>query len=88
MARGYYNGQIDLLIPDGTPVPAGCDAGYRHGRWEGTVSLGDTERRVEQGDVCHVRLNGEDLRIIITGQVGSKRFSFIALIKPDPYESL
>lgn len=88
MPRNIFNGSVEFLIPDGTPMSANCDAGFRQGRWTGTISLPDTERRVERGDVCHLRLGDEDLRVIITDQVGSKRYSFIALIKPDPYESL
>jgi hypothetical protein len=88
MARNYYNGPVPFLIPDGTPVAASCDAGFRQGRWTGTVSLHETERRLEQGDVCQMTLGDENLRIIITDQVGSRRYSFIALIKPDPFESL
>ncbi len=88
MARYYYNGPVPFLIPDGTPVSASCDAGFRQGRWTGTVSLHETERRLEQGDVCQMTLGDENLRIIITDQVGSRRYSFIALIKPDPFESL
>ena len=88
MPGSYYNGPVDFLIPDGTPVPATCDAGFRQGRWTGTVSLHHTERRLEQGDVCHIMLRQESMRIIITDQVGSRRYAFIALIKPDPFESL
>lgn len=86
--RNTFSGPAEFLIPDGTPVSATCDADFRHGRWSGTVSLKDTERRVERGDVCQLRLASEDLRIVITEQVGSKRYSFIALIKPDPFETL
>ena len=88
MPRGYFNGRADFLIPDGTPVDASCDAGFRQGRWTGTVTLQNSERRVEQGDVCQLTLGGENLRVIITEQVGSRRYSFIALIKPDPFETL
>lgn len=88
MPRNYFNGPVPFLIPDGTPIPASCDAGFRQGRWTGTVNLQDTERRLEQGDVCQMSLDGENLRVIITEQVGSRRYSFIALIKPDPFESL
>jgi len=85
---GYYHGAVEFLIPDGTPVPATCDAGFRQGRWTGVVNLGDTDRRVERGDVCQIVLREERLRIVITDQVGSRRYSFIALIKPDPFETL
>jgi len=85
---GYYSGAVEFLIPDGTPVAATCDAGFRQGRWTGVVSLGETDRRLERGDVCQIALREERLRVIITDQVGSKRYSFIALIKPDPYETL
>ena len=87
-SRNNFSGAVEFLIPDGTPLSASCDAGFRQGRWTGTVSLKDTERRVERGDVCQLRLAGEDLRVVVTEQVGSKRYSFIALIKPDPFETL
>jgi len=86
--RNYFSGTVDFMIPDGTPVPASCEAGFRQGRWTGVVSLGDTQRRVERGDVCQLALHGENLRIVITDQVGSKRYAFIALVKPDPFETL
>ena len=86
--RGHYNGSVEFLIPDGTPVPATCDASFRQGRWNGVVSLQDTVRRIERGDVCQLTLHDENLRVVITDQVGSKRWAFIALIKPDPFESL
>ncbi len=88
MPRNYFNGQAEFLLPDGTPLAAKCDAGFRQGRWTGTVALVDSERRLERGDVCQLRLNDEDLRVIITEQVATRRYAFIALIKPDPYESL
>ena len=88
MPGNYYNGAVAFLIPDGTPVRAACDASFRQGRWTGVVTLQETERRVEQGDVCQLTLAGENLRIIITDQVGTRRYTFIALIKPDPFESL
>jgi hypothetical protein len=88
MPSNYYSGAVDFLIPDGTPVEATADAGFRQGRWTGVVTLRNTERRIEQGDVCHISLGEENLRIIITDQVGTRRYSFIALIKPDPFESL
>lgn len=88
MPSNHFNGAADFLIPDGTPVPAKCDASFRQGRWSGTVSLLDTDRRVEQGDVCQLRLDEEELRVVITEQVGSMRYAFIALVKPDPYERL
>lgn len=88
MPRGYYNGPVEFLIPDGTPVEASCDASFRQGRWTGWITLRNTERRVEQGDVCQMTLDAENLRIIITDTAGTRRYSFIALIKPDPFESL
>jgi len=87
MPRNYYSGSVEFLIPDGTPVPAKCEASFRNGRWTGVVSLADTLRRIEQGDVCQLTLGDENLRIIVTDQVGSRRYSFIALIKPDPFEA-
>jgi len=88
MPATHFNGAADFLIPDGTNVPARCDAGFRQGRWTGTISLIDSERRLERGDVCQLRLHDEDLRVVITEQVASKRYSFIALVKPDPFETL
>jgi hypothetical protein len=85
---GYYSGTVEFLIPDGTPIAATCDAGFRQGRWTGVISLGETDRRLERGDVCQIVLHKERLRIVITDQVGSRRYSFIALIKPDPFETL
>lgn len=83
-----FNGPAPFLIPDGTPVPAACDAGFRAGRWAGTVSLQETDRSLERGDVCHLALGAENLRVIITDVMGKKRYAFIALITPDPDEHL
>jgi hypothetical protein len=88
MPGNYYSGPVAFLIPDGTPVAARCEAGFRQGRWTGVVSLDETQRRVEQGDVCQLTLHDENLRVIITDQVGTRRYAFIALIKPDPFETL
>ena len=88
MPLNRYSGPIDFLIPDGTPVEASCDAGFRQGRWTGIVTLRNTERRIERGDVCQMTLGEENLRVIITDAEGTRRYSFIALIKPDPFESL
>lgn len=88
MPSNYFNGPVEVLIPDGTPVSAACDASFRQGRWTGVVTLRESERSIERGDVCHVALDGENMRVIITDQVGSRRYSFIALIKPDPNEML
>jgi hypothetical protein len=88
MPANHYNGPVPFLIPDGTPVDATCEAGFRQGRWTGVVTLRNTERRVEQGDVCQMTLADENLRVIITEQVATRRYSFIALIKPDPFETL
>lgn len=83
-----YSGAAPFLIPDGTPVEATCEAGFRGGRWAGWVTLRETERSLERGDVCHMALRGEDLRIIITEVGKSRRYAFVALIKPDPDEHL
>lgn len=83
-----FNGSIPFLIPDGTAVPASCDAGFRGGRWAGTVSLQETERSLERGDVCQMALGEENLRVVITYVLGRKRYTFIALITPDPDEQL
>lgn len=85
-----FDGPVDFLYPDGTHIQATVHAGQRGGRWAGTVSLDALDRRLEQGDICrvtHARFDGE-MRIVITDQTGSRRYAFIGLIKPDPWESL
>jgi hypothetical protein len=76
-------------MPDGEHFRAQCDARYTRERWQGVLNLAGLDRRLEQGDVC--RLSAEplgELRVIILDQVGSHRYEFIALVKPDPFESL
>jgi hypothetical protein len=85
-----YDGSADFLYPDGTYAVVTVHAGQRGGRWTGNLRLPNGDRRLEKGDVCrltHGRFDGE-LRVVITEQTGSARYSFIGLIKPDPWESL
>lgn len=86
----HYDGTADFLFPDGTHVLVTVNAGQRGGRWAGTVRLPDSDRRLEQGDICrltHDRFDGE-MRIVITERTGSARYAFIGLVKPDPFETL
>lgn len=85
-----FDGEAHFLFPDGEHLMVSVHAGQRGGRWAGTVRLGDTVRRLEQGDICrltHARFDGE-MRIVITEQVGSTRYAFISLVKPEPWERL
>jgi hypothetical protein len=84
-----HDGRADFLTPDGQHMVVTVHAGLRNGRWSGSLSLPDAERRLEQGDVCRISADplGE-LRVIITEQRGSRRYTFIALIDPDPRERL
>src|SRR5215204_7384223 len=82
-----FDGSADFLYPDGTYVVVTVHAGQRGGRWTGNLRLPNGDRRLEKGDVCrltHDRFDGE-LRVVITEQTGSSRYSFIGLIKPDPW---
>jgi hypothetical protein len=89
MTTAYrFSGAVQFLIPDGTAVEATCEAGFRGGRWTGYVTLHDTDRSLERGDVCQTAIQGEDLRIIVTEVQKNRRYGFIALIKPDPAERL
>ena len=86
----HFDGTADFLYPDGAHVLATVNAGERGGRWSGSVRLPPSERRLEQGDICrltHERFDGE-MRIVITGQTGSNRWSFVGLIKPEPWETM
>jgi hypothetical protein len=86
----YFDGSADFLYPDGTHTVASIHAGQRGGRWTGTVRLQEAARRLERGDVCrisHDRFDGE-MRVIITDQTGTLRYTFVALVKPDPWETL
>lgn len=85
-----FDGPANFLYPDGTHLVATVSAGQRGGRWTGQVRLPEDGRRLEKGDICrltHDRFEGE-MRIVITDQTGSKRYAFIALVKPDPWETL
>jgi hypothetical protein len=85
-----FDGSADFLYPDGTYAVVTVNAGQRGGRWTGNLRLPNGDRRLEKGDVCrltHDRFDGE-LRVVITEQTGSARYSFIGLIKPDPWETL
>ncbi len=84
-----YDGPASFLFPDGEQLGVSVHAGLRGERWSGTISLGDSDRRLEQGDVCQLTADRlGDLRVIITEQTGKKRYAFIALISPDPHERL
>jgi hypothetical protein len=86
----HYDGQAGFLMPDGELLTVSVNAGQRGEQWSGSLSLQDTHRRLEQGDVC--RLSGDpfggELRVIITEQRGSKRYAFVGLVTPDPWERL
>lgn len=80
-----YHGPADFLTPDGDHLVVNVHAGQRGDQWTGSIALTDTERRLEQGDVCQLTTErmGE-LRVIITEQRGSKRYQFVSLVRPDP----
>ncbi|MBI2760318.1 MAG: hypothetical protein HYX51_02690 [Chloroflexi bacterium] len=84
-----YDGPADFLTPDGEHLVVTTHASQRGEQWSGSIGLGDTGRRLEQGDVCRLTSTrfGE-LRVIITEQRGSRRYAFVALITPDPHERL
>jgi hypothetical protein len=87
--RTRYHGPADFLMPDGEHFVAQCEARYARERWQGVVNLQGFDRGLERGDVC--RLSADqlgELRIIILDKTGSFRYEFIALVKPDPFESL
>lgn len=84
-----YDGSADFLTPDGSLLEVSIHAGLRGDQWSGSLSLPDEERRLERGDVC--RLTAEplgELRVIITDQRGSRRYTFVSLIRPDPWARL
>jgi hypothetical protein len=87
--RTNYHGFVHFLMPDGEHLRVQCDARYARERWQGSVNLAGLERRLEQGDVCRIAAEplGE-LRVIIVEEVGTRRYEFIALVKPDPFEAL
>ena len=85
-----FDGPADFLYPDGMHTTATVNAGHRSGRWTGHLRLPEEDRRLERGDICrisHDRFDGE-MRIVITDQTGTRRYAFIALVKPDPWETL
>lgn len=85
-----FDGPVDFLFPDGTHVIVGVSAGQRGGRWTGSLRLPEDDRRLTQGDICrltHGRFDGE-MRVVITEQIGSARYAFVGLVKPDPWETL
>ena len=84
-----YDGPANFLTPDGQHIVVSVHAGLRGEQWSGSISWADVERRLEQGDVCrlHAERMGE-LRVIITEQRGTKRYAFVSMIKPDPWERL
>src|SRR5690242_16412148 len=87
--RAQFRGSASFLMPDGEHFRAQCEAHFTRERWRGVLNLRGLDRSLEQGDVC--RLSAEplgDLRIIILDKVGTARYEFIALVQPDPFESL
>lgn len=89
MPRTHYDGPVDFLTPDGTHMIGRCNASFRRERWQGTVHLPDFDRQVERGDVCRVTARDlGELRVVILDRVGTQRYEFVALVTPDPFESL
>jgi hypothetical protein len=88
-SRTHYNGQVNFLMPDGEHFRARCEAHFRRERWQGVLNLQGLDRGLEQGDVCRISADpfGE-LRVIILEKVGTSRYEFVAMVKPDPFESL
>lgn len=84
-----YDGSAKFLMPDGQQLVVTVHAGLRGGRWAGSLVLPNTERRLEQGDVCQLAGGplGE-LRVVITAQFGHRHYAFIGLITPAPWERL
>lgn len=88
-SRSRYAGAVNFLMPDGAHLVARCEARYTRERWQGMIDLGDFPRPLERGDVCHLSaVPLGELRIVIIDQLGSRRYQFVALITPDPLESL
>jgi hypothetical protein len=88
-SRNRFDGSVEFLMPDGEPFRAECQARFARERWQGVLNIPGFTRGLEQGDVCRIfsRQLGE-LRIVIVEQVGTHRYQFIALVKPDPLETL
>jgi hypothetical protein len=84
-----YDGNADFLLPDGELVIVAVHASQRGEQWSGSITLRDTERRLERGDVCTLTAGtlGE-LRVIITDQRGTRRYAFVSMVRPDPRERL
>lgn len=88
-SRTRFNGTVDFLMPDGAHFAAHCEARFTRERWQGVLSIPNFSRGLEQGDVCRVgseRLG--ELRVVILERIGSQRYEFVALVKPDPKEML
>jgi hypothetical protein len=84
-----YDGPADFLTPDGEHMVVSVHAGQRGDQWSGTFVLSDPERRLEQGDVCQLSADRlGDLRVIITEQRGTRRYAFVSMVTPDPFERL
>ncbi len=76
-------------MPDGQQLEVAVHASLRGGRWAGSLVLPDTRRHLEQGDVCQL-VGGPlgELRVVITEQHGRRRYAFVGLITPAPWERL
>ncbi len=84
-----YDGAAQFFMPDGQALPVSVHASQRGEQWSGVLTLPESERRLERGDVC--RLSGGplgDLRVIITDERGRRRYAFISMVTPDPSERL
>jgi hypothetical protein len=84
-----YDGPADFLLPDGAHLVVAVHAG-RHGeQWSGSIALRSAERRLEQGDVCRLWAGAlGDLRVIITDERGTRRYGFVSMVRPAPWERL
>ncbi len=82
-----FDGAAQILLPDGHLLTVSVHATRRGEQWSGVVSLQESDRRLEQGDVCHLA-GGPlgDIRVIITEPRGRRRYAFISMITPDPNE--
>ncbi len=84
-----YDGSANFLMPDGHQLEVAVRASVRGGRWTGSLVLPQTRRRLEQGDVCQL-VGGPlgALRVVITEQCGRRRYAFVGLVTPAPWERL
>jgi len=76
-------------MPDGQQHEVVVHARLHGGRWTGSLMLPETRRRLERGDVC--QLEGGplgELRVVITEQYGRRRYAFVGLVTPAPWERL